>query len=194
MKPIHLILIALIGYYSCSPEVVRHGPGVVAVATPQQKNIGSPQSFEYKGYTVKPLATFAIEARILSKERYWMGREAELSPVDLALGWGSMSDETVLDQLDISQGGRFYYWRANSLPIPAGEISSHSANMHLIPADENVASVLKGRTREGDIVRFSGYLVSVVHPDGWRWKSSLTRNDTGAGACELVYVETLQVL
>jgi len=194
MKPIHLILIALIGYYSCSPEVVRHGPGVVAVATPQQKNIGNPRAFEYKGYTLKPLATFAIEARILSKERYWMGREAELSPVDLALGWGSMSDETVLDQLDISQGGRFYYWRANSLPIPAGEISSHSANMHLIPADENVASVLKGRTREGDIVRFSGYLVSVEHPDGWRWKSSLTRNDTGAGACELVYVETLQVL
>ena len=28
-------------------------------------------------------------------------------------------------------------------------------------------------------------------PDGWRWRSSLTREDTGAGACELVWVERI---
>ena len=29
-----------------------------------------------------------------------------------------------------------------------------------------------------------------VYPaaDGWRWRSSLTRDDSGGGACELVYV------
>jgi len=27
-------------------------------------------------------------------------------------------------------------------------------------------------------------------PDGFAWRSSLTREDTGAGACELVYVES----
>jgi hypothetical protein len=30
-------------------------------------------------------------------------------------------------------------------------------------------------------------------PDGWRWRSSLTREDTGAGACELVWVERIAV-
>jgi hypothetical protein len=30
--------------------------------------------------------------------------------------------------------------------------------------------------------------VQVNTPDGWRWRSSLTREDTGGGACEVVYV------
>ncbi len=29
---------------------------------------------------------------------------------------------------------------------------------------------------------------------GWRWKSSLTRKDTGNGACELVWVKQMKVL
>ena len=29
--------------------------------------------------------------------------------------------------------------------------------------------------------------------DGWRWVSSLTREDTCAGACELIWVERLEV-
>jgi hypothetical protein len=30
-------------------------------------------------------------------------------------------------------------------------------------------------------------------PDGWRWRSSLTREDVGNGACELVWVERIEV-
>jgi hypothetical protein len=39
---------------------------------------------------------------VLSVERYRTGREAEISPVDFALGWGSMSDDAVTSKLDIS--------------------------------------------------------------------------------------------
>jgi hypothetical protein len=28
---------------------------------------------------------------------------------------------------------------------------------------------------------------------GWRWRSSLTRDDTDPGACELVYAEDLTI-
>jgi len=38
-----------------------------------------------------------------------------------------------------------------------------------------------------------GYLVDVTGPRGFAWRTSLTRDDTGAGACEIVYVETLAV-
>jgi hypothetical protein len=48
--------------------------------------------------------------------------------------------------------------------------------------------------RAGSLVRFSGYLVKVEAPDGWAWVSSLTRDDTGAGACELVWVDDLETL
>jgi hypothetical protein len=37
-------------------------------------------------------------------------------------------------------------------------------------------------------------LVKVEQPSsGWRWVSSLSREDTGAGACELIWVESLSV-
>jgi hypothetical protein len=43
------------------------------------------------------------------------------------------------------------------------------------------------------VVALTGYLVEVRGPDGFRWRSSLTREDTGNGACELVWVEKLDV-
>ena len=47
--------------------------------------------------------------------------------------------------------------------------------------------------REGQVVTLRGYLVEARGGDGFRWKSSLTRNDTGGGACELMLVESVAV-
>jgi len=120
-------------------------------------------------------------------------RRGELSPVDLALGWGPMSDGTVLDAIDIDQYGRFYHWSTSSPPIPLTEIGLHSANMHLIPADASVAAALD-EVRRGHVVRFEGELIQAEHPDGFRWRSSLTRRDAGGGACEVVFVKRLEVV
>ena len=137
---------------------------------------------------LRPLAGFSIDARVLSREDYRFGREADISPVDLALGWGRMTDDAVLSRLDITQGGRWYRYRwQGDPPIPLAEIVRSSANMHMIPADDAVAAALK-RIERGQRVRIDGWLVEVNAPDGWRWRSSLTREDTGGGACELVYV------
>jgi hypothetical protein len=43
--------------------------------------------------------------------------------------------------------------------------------------------------RPGQVVRLRGYLVAVTADDGWQWRSSLSRTDTGSGACELFWVE-----
>ena len=59
--------------------------------------------------------------------------------------------------------------------------------MHMLPADDAVAAAL-GDVEAGERVRIDGWLVQVNAPDGWRWRSSLTREDSGGGACELVYV------
>ncbi len=44
--------------------------------------------------------------------------------------------------------------------------------------------------RSGDVVTFDGLPVEADKAGGWRWRSSMTRNDTGDGACEVVYVES----
>ena len=64
--------------------------------------------------------------------------------------------------------------------------------MHTIPATRQIERRL-ANLRPGQVVALAGYLVEVHAADGWQWRSSLTREDTGAGACELVWVETLDV-
>jgi len=183
------LILVLVGVYQWwSSRPISHGPGVVAPHAPRQELLVEAKPFEHRQYRVTPLATFEVEARVLGKESYRLGRESELAPVDLALGWGKMSDESVLDGLSIRQTNRFYIWSAKTLPIPEHEISSNSANMHLIAASGEVAKAID-RVRVGQIARFSGYLVRVDSRDHWQWVSSLTRSDTGAGACELVWVE-----
>jgi hypothetical protein len=189
-----ILFVALIsfgGYQHFSNRAVVRGDGVIAGQQPMQA-ASNRQVFTHNGYTITPLETFNIEARVLAAKDYAFGREADLSPVDLALGWGKMSDEAILKDIKISQSNRFYYWQVDAFPIPRKEIETQSANMHMIPADAQIEKTLKS-IRPGQIVKLSGELVQVNAEDGWHWKSSLTREDTGAGACEVIYVKSISV-
>lgn len=103
-----------------------------------------------------------------------------------------MSDNAILERINITQSGRFYYWTTPDYPIPRREIETSSANVHIVPANETVLQHLSA-IRRGHVVRLTGYLIEVQGSDGWRWKSSLTRADTGRGACELIWVERVDV-
>jgi hypothetical protein len=129
---------------------------------------------------------------VLSRKRYWLDRESELAPVDLLLGWKAMSDQKVLDELSLGQRSRWYFWSADRLPISESEIESHCANMHIVPADSKVEKALKS-ARAGQIVKLKGFLISAQAPDGWSWKSSLSRTDKAGGSCELVWAEQFSV-
>jgi hypothetical protein len=65
--------------------------------------------------------------------------------------------------------------------------------MHMVPATGDIDRQLKS-VKTGQMVRFKGYLIEVQGADGWRWRSSLTRDDAGNHACELVWVEEFEVL
>jgi hypothetical protein len=171
---------------------VHQPPGVLVAGIPVQQHIaGNVPQFEKNGYAVKALASFSMTARTLGVEHYSFDRESNLAPVDIAFGWGPMSDSNVLAKIRISQGGRFYNWHVDEFPVSRRDIEVNSANMHLIPANADVERNLE-RVRVGAIVNLSGYLVEARAPDGWHWRSSLTREDTGAGACELIWVERFE--
>lgn len=186
-----VFFVAYVGFSWWSGRPIVHGPGAVAPDEPLQEATER-EAFSFKDYRIYPLAEYHIRARVLGKEKYNFGREAELSPYDLALGWGRMSDEDVLVSIKIKQSGRFYYWSTKRFPIPKKEIEMSSANTHIIPADEFIEKELK-KVRQGHIVEIRGYLVRVQAKDGWRWISSLSRKDTGNGACEVLYAEELEM-
>lgn len=144
-------------------------------------------------FTIEPVAEYSVRARVLSIERYRFGREAELSPVDFALGWGPMSDDAVLSQLSVSQANRWYMYRwQGAPPLEPSVIIASSANTHLVPATREIEQQLLA-VRKGAVVRLSGQLINAQHADGWRWNTSLSRTDSGGGSCELMWVTDLEV-
>ena len=172
---------------------VQQPQGVLAADEPEQ-GATEAAAITHEGYVLKPRASYRIRARVLSRESYRLGRESDLSPIDFALGWGLMSDSFVLDALDISQSGRFFWMHWDSTPPgDEGELMRHAANVHLIPANKGVRRQL-AKIRPGQVIELQGLLVDAASNDGWSWHTSLTRDDTGAGACELFWVQAVDVL
>lgn len=189
---VFLILIAVFVWQCRAADTVSLGPGIKVSEVPLQSPIKTAEKFEHGDYLITPLATFSLNAKVLSREDYFLDRESDLSPTDLALGWQKMSDEAVLEQIEIRQSGRWYRWSVQEFPIPRRQIETQSANMHMVPADDHVAAMLD-RVQPGQLISLQGQLILAEGYDGWRWQSSLTRKDTGAGACELVYVTALSI-
>lgn len=194
MKKLFLLLLVAWACWSLyiDSQSESYGPGILALQPPTQKKLDPPRHILFGDFTITELATFDLKAKVLSKKNYWFDQESALSPTDLALGWGLMSDEQVLEDIKITQSGRFYRWQVREFPIDAEQIQHQSANMHLVPFNDEVADRIR-KVREGQIIHLTGSLIRADHKEkGWYWKSSLTRKDTGAGACEIILVKHLE--
>ncbi|MEO6741532.1 MAG: hypothetical protein ABIP20_14895 [Chthoniobacteraceae bacterium] len=192
-----LIVIALLAcgvWRFVSGRPIHHPPGVLVAKEPVQKNIDGKTIGRIGEWQVTAVAEYALRGRVLGKKRYYSGPSAELVPIDVAVGWGKMSDEAVLSLLEISMTNRFFFYEwQNEPPIPQDEIKVSAANNHVIAANDEVRKLI-GSLRIGQIVTMKGYLVNAAGPGGGTWNSSLRRDDTGNGACELFYVESAQAV
>ena len=186
-----LLLLCGLGAYTWWNKRPMHAaPGVLAGDVPSQQDLNTGPQLSRGHFSLEPRAKFAMTGRVLSREDYQLDDLAPIAPTDLAMGWGRMSDSSVLDKIRISQSNRFYFWYTDNFPIPRHEIEDSSANMHMIPANDTVARELRD-VRPGEVIHFDGFLVDVKRDDGWHWNTSLTREDTGAGGCEIVLVEDI---
>ena len=159
-----------------------------AARDPVQSESQLPAAFVHGVYTITPLARYKVTAIALERERYRFDRGADIAPVDLALGWGPMSVAPVINELSIRQSGRWYEYRwPGQPPLDPGAIVSHSANTHCLPSTNELREKLLAIHRH-DLVTLEGYLVEVTAADGYRWRSSLSRTDTGGGSCEVLWL------
>lgn len=193
-NPWLLLLIAIslfYGHRNWSLRELHQPPGVLVTEQPIQQLLDNAEPFRWRDYEIQPLAVYSLTARIIGRRDYRWDSASAISPTDLALGWGPMSDTAVIEQFEFRQSARFVSYRYQGIPPVAQEtIDSHLANTHLIPANDVVRGQID-RLRVGQLVSLKGKLVKVRGDNGWYWDSSLSRTDTGDGACELMWVEEI---
>ena len=143
-----------------------------------------------------PKAEYTLKGVVKSKKKY-SDYPSQISVYDLAIAWGELNDEENEDFITYSQSGRWYYYRYKSgTPVSGDYIAEHSANVHIVHKNEKILDQIKD-VKEGDFVLLNGYLVDVDFTENLSdslWKTSLTRKDTGNGACEILYVESVTIL
>lgn len=160
---------------SRQPFRIRHGGETYAI-TPRA-------SYELSGLVVSRNDTEGL-ADIYHDER-------SFDTVDICVIWGDNLRRHDYRKIEFRSGPWTCYVRWS----PAQTFDTLSlSNTHLITATAALRQQL-GALRIGDQVRLRGLLVDYVTASGSQSRhTSLVRDDEGNGACEVLYVESLQVL
>ncbi len=158
-----------------------------------------PFVFPYQGetYLVHPVAEYELWGLVVSHNNIHSVTDiyhdrASVDTKDLCVIWGPN-----LTRDDFQQVA---YWSepwSCVLAVPAHLLffPAHLSNNHLITADQRLRDRIDA-VRIGDQIHLKGLLVNYSArrmPLAWRM-SSTTRHDRGNGACEVVFVEALDIL
>ena len=178
------------------------------LAEPVQVAIPNPEPIRFTidkyAYNLTPSHFYEISGLIVSKKDYsWLSiyRRNKALPVDLCMIWGGnvASDSFKNGDVKFWQGMRFCNFQYG--PGVAFNQQQLSYN-HLLIDNDYVNGIVKD-FNVGDQIKITGKLVTVSainvgerehDPTYFGMKSSTTRTDTGAGACEVIYVEGVELI
>lgn len=167
---------------------LRWPPGTLAAAAPTQLN--TTKEWKVGDATFHALATFEVNARLLMNVPYTAKNdEFKLSPMDLVVGWGPLSNSTVLTHIEFGHSYRYVSFMSDTEAIESSQIGQYLSHIHAIPANPEIQSIIEDMSPE-DIIYMYGYLVSVDMPGFYSWTSSLSRLDSG---CEIMWIEKARV-
>jgi hypothetical protein len=147
-------------------------------------------------FTITQVAEYKLSGMVVSKEIYSDDWGGKISPVDLAIVWGKLAEPEYAPYITYSQSNRWYFYQYKpDSPFDNSYVISHSANNHIIPANENIVEAVK-TIGKGDRIVLEGFLVNIKGTYEGRpvtRNTSMTRKDTGDGSCEIVYVTKIRV-
>lgn len=152
-------------------------------------------------YTLTPRATYEISGLVVSQHRsdalFNLYHQADPGNIrDVCVVWGEAITNGSYRKVKFSSGEFTcsFSWSGALTPPFKPEKASNS---HLIPANRAIARHI-GSIRVGDQIRMTGllvdYKVTREGQDIFTRRTSLTRDDTGNGACEILYVTDLSVV
>jgi hypothetical protein len=181
-------------YFIFKTSEITQQPGILASSPPIQEELKNHKTWIYKNHEITSIANFELKCRVLNIKSYGSDKMSDFAPLDIAAGWGKMSDQSIVDQIDIKQQHRWYVWQTKHFPIPRNELEISSTNIHIIPSSDEIEDQLDDVIR-GNIIYLKGQLVNVKDDDSkFVWKTSTKRTDTGSGACEILWVENIDII
>jgi hypothetical protein len=146
-------------------------------------------------YFAKVQASYTLRGMLVSKHKYPTGPMDEVARYDYAIIWGKVPDW--LQYVKFTQSLRYCLYNYQlSTPVDAAYLSLHMSNNHLVVPNKNIYNAL-ATAHKGDLIEIDGYLVNILanlkRRGTTNWNTSLTREDTGNGACEVLYVKKLRI-
>ena len=153
-------------------------------------------------YTVNPVADYEIWGLVVSNHDTstwwnWINKASNdnLNVVDLCVVFAENVISGGYAGLDYSSGQFVCYVQTRSTEKWQRFSMRALSNNHLLADRPSIVAKLRD-VRIGHQVRIRGWLSEYAHNHGFAFTrgTSLTRDDTGNGACETIYVQEVEVL
>ena len=113
---------------------------------------------------------------------------------DLCVIWGDNVKSGVYREMDFHNGTWTCWFSWPTREVGSRFDGSQLSNNHLLIDDNDIKRALM-ESEPGDHIRLKGMLVEYRNPgNGFHRGTSVTRTDSGNGACETIYVEAFEVL
>ncbi|MCP5877685.1 hypothetical protein NL390_35015, partial [Klebsiella pneumoniae] len=78
--------------------------------------------------------------------------------------WGLFAQPEIARHISVKQYDRYLNWKIAKLPVPAEQAMQMVSNMHIIPANPEIAQQIK-QVKRGDLVYLKGDLVEIKDKD-----------------------------
>lgn len=152
-----------------------------------------------KEITIEKLYSYEVSGRVVQTyeyKDYYYGDETynTIAKKDVGIVWGNLVQDDILKNIKFSMNGaRFlkYTYRRGAWEKKLGSpIKKLCSNNHLISNDETITSLIK-QIKKNDYIKISGYLINAYWDNSYL-TTSISRDDEGNGACEVVYVTDIK--
>ncbi len=174
--------------------------------TINQRIINYESLTERKVISLIPRASYKISALVTAHNSFFPVKDKMFDAAalyDIGLAWGELGDKDFYKKYFKSYtakngmfGPRLLWTEMKTTQMPVSEeyAKSHFSHSHLIPATRNIMAALL-KIKDFQLVEIEGELVDMQYKEGNKTYSShtsLSRSDTGLGACENIYVTKLK--
>jgi hypothetical protein len=170
-------------------------------AEPRQRPTSKPPfSVEYSGvrYAVEPQFEYDLNGVVVSYRQHdgesTMHRRSNdhLNMADLCVVWGSTAASPYLSEISFWNGIFTCNFSTQSRAAWDSIQMREISNNHLLSADDLIRRRV-GDVKIGDQVHVRGWLASYGSGAGKRGTST-TRDDTGNGACETIFIDDFEIV